>query len=75
MIRVCGNLSVAVLLCHYQRSSEGTNTAPAPRFRNLYVYEPSAVWKKPSMSSEEAFRFAALAAPLTHFGKTLRMSV
>jgi len=50
-------------------------------FRKLICVQPSALWKKPSASSEEtfwfseeAFQFAVQAAPQTHFRKMFRMS-
>ena len=58
---VCGNLSIAVLLFHYKCISEDTSCSrrsvseAAPCFGNLCVYEPSALWKKPSDSLKKPF--------------------
>ena len=42
----------------HKRSSGRSVNKAAPRFRNLCVYEPSALRKKPSASLEETLRFS-----------------
>ena len=92
--RCCSALPVQTQLGRHKHSSgrhkcsSGISVSEAvPRFGNLCVYKPSALQKKPSMSSEEtllfleevfqfaeAFWFVVQAVPQMHFGKTFRMS-
>jgi len=60
MMLVCRTTSVTVLLRHYKHSSRKTQTQlrkAALCFRELCMYEPNTLQKKPSTSSEEAFQF------------------
>ena len=47
-------ISITGLFCRYKCSSGRSISEAASRFRNLCVYEPSALRKKPL---EETFRF------------------
>ena len=69
--RYCSALPLQMQLGRHKCSSRRSVSKAAPHFGNLCVYEPSALRKKPSASSEEtfqlseeAFRFAQM-----HFGK------
>ena len=85
MTRVCGNLFVAVLLCHYKcRSEELRKTQTqlwkfvseaAPRFGNLCMYEPSALREKPYDSWKPSGLRRKLHCMQTHFGNVPNVGV
>ena len=91
MTCVCGNYFCycAALLLQTQLQKTQTQlwkTCPvskaAPCLRNVCVYEPTALWRKPSIYSvetfqflEEAFRFAAQLCCKHMFRKTFQCNV
>ena len=56
--RCCSAFLLHMQLGKHKCSSGRSVSEAAPRFRNLCVYEPSALRKKPSMSKKETLQFS-----------------